>query len=149
MTLKYFFKRKTYLSYRKDWETRFRVLFCCVKANDNSKAFDNIAKNISYLFYRCDLVTSDLLAGLLLIREKQQLNKVNLRLTDGVYDYLSGVPVTDATKFFNLKYKENLEKYQDLIYFFDYAVASYGWPMLVYQYKCECFKLISNMKLAN
>ena len=41
-----------------------------------------------------------------------------------IYDYLSGVPITSKTKFFNLNNNEtNLNMYKDLIYFFDYLAV--------------------------
>lgn len=66
---------------------------------------------------------------------------------NGIYDFLSGVSVDESTKFFNLKIKENLEFYKDLIYFFEYAAASYGWPLYVYRSPFGCLNLLPNIKL--
>jgi len=72
-----------------------------------------------------------------------------------IYDYLSGVPITSNTKFFNLNNNEtNLNMYKDLIYFFDYATASYGWPMYLMNTSksshsnrfVSCLELLSSLK---
>jgi hypothetical protein len=54
--------------------------------------------------------------------------------------------VTQETKFFNLSNKSELELYQELIYFSDYAAASYGWPFYVYRSRCACLKLLPNIR---
>jgi sn1-specific diacylglycerol lipase len=55
------------------------------------------------------------------------------------------VPVTQKTKFFNLNIKEEFDLYRDLIYFSDYAAASYGWPFYIYRSRCACLKLLPNI----
>lgn len=141
--------RKTITSYYNNWKFGCGLLSCFEKADNNREAFENIAENLTFLFYKFDLVASDVLAGLLLIREQQKINKAQMIKKcnkDGVFDYLSSVPITENTKFFNLNSQENLEKYKDLVYFFEYAAASYGWPMYVYRSSCACFRPIANLQ---
>ena len=106
---------------------------------------------------------SVVLAGLLLIRSEQKVDTLKevccfkvsfsfllkLKLIffmkkNDIYDYLSGIAITSRTKYFNLNNRDNLLIYQDLIYFFDYAAASYGWPMYLMASKDHfaCFKLL-------
>ena len=90
------------------------------------------------------MVPSDILAGILLLREKQKASR-SIEAAKS-FDYLSGVSITESTKFFSLGVKENLDFYNDLIYFYDYAAASYGWPLYMYRSKFACFKLLPNIK---
>jgi len=114
----------------------------------NKKAFSDIATNITFLFDEYDMTSSEILDGLLLLKDKQDDERQNTKreITNGVFDYLSGVPITSRTKFFNTCDKENSELLRDLIYYFDYAAASYGWPLYVSESTCACFKLISTLK---
>lgn len=60
---------------------------CCIKQNRNKSAFASIAETLSCFFHKYDVVPTDILAGMLLIRDKQKerndsMINVNLRLTN-------------------------------------------------------------------
>lgn len=136
--------------YNENWKFRFKLFYCCLREKKAKSAFTGISEMLACFFYKYDVVPSDLLAGLLLIREKQKQNiqETLLQQRNDIYDYLSGIPITSETKFFNLTNSENLSLYQDLIYFFDYAAASYGWPMYLMNSKDRfaCLKLLPSLK---
>ena len=66
---------------------------------------------------------SDIIAGLLLIRENQQLVKSQINNLD----FFSGVEITPSTKFYDLTEQRKLEEFNELLYYANYAAASYGW----------------------
>ena len=74
--------RETLYHYHENWKIRCKLLCCCIKQNKNEAAFANIAETLSCFFHKYDVVPSDILAGLLLIRDRQRqsinhsLNKV-------------------------------------------------------------------------
>ena len=141
-------KRLTY--YSDTFKSYCKPLCVCIKPGKNRGAFNNIAENLMFLFKKFDIATPDILAGLLLMGDTQEDTKAQQIIykcnMNGVFDYLSGVPVTENTKFFNLNSKKNSEKFKDLIYFFEYAAASYeGFPHLLPS-SCPCFKIISSLK---
>ena len=74
-TLRQIRHRKTFYYYNKHWMLRFKCLFWFLNENDNETGLSNIAETFSTLFYKYDVVPSDILAGLLLIREKQKQNQ--------------------------------------------------------------------------
>ena len=133
---------------RECWKLEFKTFKSLFKTNVHKKAFSDIATNITFLFDEYDMTSSEILDGLLLLKDKQDDERQNTKreITNGVFDYLSGVPITSRTKFFNTCDKKNSELLRDLIYYFDYAAASYGWPLYVSESTCACFKLISTLK---
>lgn len=64
----------------------------------------------------------------------------------GIDDFMSGVPVTCLTRFINLNDPKELDVYKQLIYFYNYAIASYGWPLYAYTGQCALLKLLPNIR---
>ncbi len=128
---------------------KHRLLVLPLHQINHRQAFENICENLEFLFKKYSISTSHTLTGLLLLRKAQKLHMraetIKKCNKDGVYDYLSGVPITVETKFFNLNSKNNFMLYKDLIYFFEYAAASYGNPVES-SLSCPCFKRISGLK---
>jgi len=128
---------------------KHRLLVLPLHQIKHRQAFENISENLEFLFKKYSISTSHTLTGLLLLRKAQKLHMraetIKKCNKDGVYDYLSGVPITVETKFFNLNSKNNFMLYKDLIYFFEYAAASYGNPVES-SLSCSCFKRISGLK---
>ena len=46
-----------------------------------------------------------------------------------VYQFLSGVAITPATRFLHLKDPEVMTDYLRVVHYMRYALAAYGWPM--------------------
>jgi len=115
----------------------------------NRQAFDSIIENLEFLFQKYKIATPDIANGILRLQDTQKRHikyeTTKNKNKDGVYDYLSGVPITVETKFFNLNFEHNLKLFQDLIYFFEYAAASYGGSENI-QLSCPCFNQISGLK---
>jgi sn1-specific diacylglycerol lipase len=80
-----------------------------------------------------DVVPSDVIAGLVLLRKFQIIERkaiVEQRKND-TYEFLSGVAVTPRTQFLSLHEGADLELFQTVIHYAHFAVRAYGWPIYV------------------
>eukprot|EP00057_Strongylocentrotus_purpuratus_P022775 XP_011677249.1 PREDICTED: sn1-specific diacylglycerol lipase alpha-like [Strongylocentrotus purpuratus] len=117
-------------------------------------AFSDIAILFSEFFRDLDVVPTDVLAGLMLLREeqKQRRRAIENSPQNSVFKFLSGVAVTPETKFLDLHKAEDMDLFEELHYYFKFAAASYGWKGYVMVYgaegcctmtrecRCCCFK---------
>uniref|UniRef100_A0A8C6VXG1 Diacylglycerol lipase-beta n=1 Tax=Nothobranchius furzeri TaxID=105023 RepID=A0A8C6VXG1_NOTFU len=70
----------------KVWESRLRLLCCCLPQDESHRAaFSSISQLFSDFFSDTDLVPSDIAAGLALLHQEQ--DKMEPRLTTGAADY--------------------------------------------------------------
>ncbi|XP_046683149.1 diacylglycerol lipase-alpha isoform X1 [Homalodisca vitripennis] len=127
-------QRKVLRAYQDSWDHRCRLLFCCIRNTDRNKnSFADIARLLSDFFRDLDVVPSDVVAGLVLLRKFQKIEQeavVNQHKND-TYEYLSGVPVTSNTKFLPLRDAQYYQHFQSVIHYMHYALAAYGWPMFL------------------
>lgn len=88
---------------------------------------------MSDFFEDMDLVASDILAGLILLRQLQRMQSQVLiqDVRSPVCDFLSGVEITSETQFLDLSNDQELEMTKELIYYMRYCLSSYGWPVAV------------------
>ncbi|KAK4878368.1 hypothetical protein RN001_010874 [Aquatica leii] len=126
-------QRKVMKAYQDSWDQRCRVLFCCMRATDtNRNSFREIARLLSDYFRDLDVVPSDVVAGIILLRVYQKVERRAIieRRKNDTYEFLSGVPVTSSTKFLSLQEGgTDLELFQTVIRYVYFAVRAYGWPM--------------------
>ncbi|GIY40342.1 diacylglycerol lipase-alpha [Caerostris darwini] len=137
--------RKAMREYQDSWNRRCRILFCCLGYNDQQRNnFADIAKLLSDFFRDLDVVPSDVIAGLVLLRKLQRMEReetVN-RPDDDTYEFLSGVPITPATKFLDITRPAVVDEILTITHYFHYALAIYGWPMfMMVQSKTACCQL--------
>ncbi|XP_076247442.1 inactivation no afterpotential E isoform X4 [Calliopsis andreniformis] len=127
-------QRKVIRAYQDSWHNRCRLLFCCMGNSDRSRnSFADIARLFSDFFRDLDVVPSDVVAGLVLLRKFQKVEReliVKQRKND-TYEFLSGVPITPRTKFLSLTEDGDLGHFQSAIHYMHFALAAYGWPMLL------------------
>lgn len=72
----YMFYRKVMRAYQDSWDHRCRLLFCCMGGTDrNRNSFTDIARLLSDFFRELDVVPSDVVAGLVLLRKFQKLER--------------------------------------------------------------------------
>ncbi|XP_046980433.1 diacylglycerol lipase-alpha [Schistocerca americana] len=130
-------QRKVIRAYQDSWNHRCRLLFCCMGNSDrNRNSFADIARLLSEFFRDLDVVPSDVVAGLVLLRKFQKIEReavVKERRND-TYEFLSGVPVTPATQFVALTEAADLGRFQDAVHYMHFALAAYGWPMFLVTY---------------
>lgn len=128
-------QRKVLRAYQDSWQQRCRFLFCCAPPSDrNRNSFADIARLLSDFFRDLDVVPSDVVAGLVLLRKFQKIERkaiIEQRKND-TYEFLSGVAITPRTQFLSLhESAEDMELFQTVIHYAYYAVRVYGWPMYV------------------
>ncbi|XP_026474659.1 sn1-specific diacylglycerol lipase alpha-like [Ctenocephalides felis] len=127
-------QRKVLRAYQNSWDSRCKFLFCCVPRSDRVRHnFGDIARLLSEFFRDLDVVPSDVIAGLVLLRKFQKLERdaiVRQRI-NGTYDFLSGVPINAQTKFLSLDNKSDFVKFQEVIHYMHFAQGAYGWPMFL------------------
>jgi sn1-specific diacylglycerol lipase len=69
-------QRKVIRAYQDSWNQRCRFFFCCLNTSDrNRNSFTDIAKLLSDFFRDLDVVPSDVVAGLVLLRKFQKLER--------------------------------------------------------------------------
>ncbi|KAF5296341.1 hypothetical protein FQA39_LY12558 [Lamprigera yunnana] len=126
-------QRKVMKAYQDSWDQRCRVLFCCMSATDsNRNSFREIARLLSDYFRDLDVVPSDVVAGIILLRVYQKIERKSIieQRKNDTYEFLSGVPVTSSTKFLSLQEGGvDLDLFQNVIRYVYFAVRAYGWPM--------------------
>ncbi|XP_037036591.1 diacylglycerol lipase-alpha isoform X1 [Bradysia coprophila] len=127
-------QRKVIRAYQDSWDHRCRLLFCCMGTSErNRNSFAEIAKLLSDFFRELDVVPSDVVAGLVLLRKFQKIERQSIvrQKKNGIYEFLSGVPITERTQFLKLNDPSDYDHMQTIIHYMNYALAAYGWPMFL------------------
>lgn len=69
-------QRKVMRAYQDSWNQRCKFLFCCMGSSDRTRnSFTDIARLLSDFFRDLDVVPSDVVAGLVLLRKFQKLER--------------------------------------------------------------------------
>ncbi|XP_051530387.1 diacylglycerol lipase-beta-like [Myxocyprinus asiaticus] len=104
------------------WESRLRLLCCCLPQDDNHRAaFSSIAQLVSGFFMDTDLVPSDIAAGLALLHQEQDKMEY-CRDPDEILPHSPSSPI-----------REDLEvELEKAAHCMQFAAAAYGWPMYIY-----------------
>ncbi|KAJ4947642.1 hypothetical protein JOQ06_009676 [Pogonophryne albipinna] len=114
------------------WSRRLKFFMCCTRAQDTqSDAYSEVASLFAEFFRDLDIVPSDIIAGLVLLRQRQRSKRSSI-LDQGNNDilaFLSGMPVTRNTRYLDLKNSVEMNMYKDVCYYMLFALAAYGWPM--------------------
>ncbi|KAM8837202.1 diacylglycerol lipase-beta isoform 2-T2 [Spinachia spinachia] len=106
----------------KVWESRLRLLCCCLPQDESHRAaFSSIAQLVGGFFSDTDLVASDIAAGLALLHQEQDKMELS-RDPDAVVDHSPSSPIGEDLE-------AELEKAAHCMHF---AAAAYGWPLYVY-----------------
>ncbi|KAM4617535.1 diacylglycerol lipase-alpha isoform 1-T2 [Discoglossus pictus] len=114
------------------WTRRLKVFLCCTRTKDSqSDAYSEIAYLFAEFFRDLDIVPSDIIAGLVLLRQRQRAkrNAVLDEANNDILAFLSGMPVTKETKYLDLKNAQEMQRYKEVCYYMLFALAAYGWPM--------------------
>ncbi|XP_060260281.1 diacylglycerol lipase-alpha isoform X1 [Ovis aries] len=114
------------------WSRRLKVFLCCTRTKDSqSDAYSEIAYLFAEFFRDLDIVPSDIIAGLVLLRQRQRAkrNAVLDEANNDILAFLSGMPVTRNTKYLDLKSSHEMLRYKEVCYYMLFALAAYGWPM--------------------
>lgn len=97
----------------------------------NRNSFADIARLLSDFFRDLDVVPSDVIAGLVLLRKFQKLEREAIvrQRKNGTYEFLSGAAITEKTNFLALHDTPDYDHFQNVIHYMHFAQGAYGWPM--------------------
>lgn len=144
-----FIYRKVIRAYQDSWDHRCRLMFCCMGTSErNRNSFTDIARLLSDFFRDLDVVPSDVIAGLVLLRKFQKLEREAIvrHKKNGTYEFLSGVPITERTHFLALNDNKDYDLFQNVIHYMHYAHGAYGWPMFLITHRTGLCKLCSELR---
>ncbi|XP_010139269.1 PREDICTED: sn1-specific diacylglycerol lipase alpha [Buceros rhinoceros silvestris] len=114
------------------WTRRLKVFLCCTRTKDSqSDAYSEIAYLFAEFFRDLDIVPSDIIAGLVLLRQRQRAKRSAVldEANNDILAFLSGMPVTRNTKYLDLKNAQEMQRYKEVCYYMLFALAAYGWPI--------------------
>uniref|UniRef100_A0A672JHB3 sn-1-specific diacylglycerol lipase n=1 Tax=Salarias fasciatus TaxID=181472 RepID=A0A672JHB3_SALFA len=114
------------------WSRRLKFFMCCTRAQDTqSDAYSEVASLFAEFFRDLDIVPSDIIAGLVLLRQRQRSKRSSIldQANNDIIAFLSGMPVTRNTRYLDLKNLAEMNMYKDVCYYMLFALAAYGWPM--------------------
>ncbi|MBN3314876.1 DGLA lipase, partial [Atractosteus spatula] len=112
------------------WSRRLKFFMCCTRAQDSqSDAYSEIASLFAEFFRDLDIVPSDIIAGLVLLRQRQrakrsatldQVGRGEERRRAGGLRAVSSNPSLSQME---------MTMYRQVCYYMLFAMAAYGWPM--------------------
>lgn len=106
----------------KAWESRLRLLCCCLPQDEGQRAaFSSIAQLLSGFFSDTDLVPSDIAAGLALLHQEQDRLERS-RDPDTVLPHSPSSPPGEDLE----------EELENAAHCMQFAAAAYGWPLYIY-----------------
>ncbi|KAK3561856.1 hypothetical protein QTP86_017485 [Hemibagrus guttatus] len=130
------------------WSRRLRFFMCCTRAKDTqSDAYSEVASLFAEFFRDLDIVPSDIIAGLVLLRQRQRAKRSAIldQPNNDILAFLSGVPVTRSTRYLDLKNSAEMAMYKEVCYYMLFAMAAYGWPVyLLRNATCGICRLLSS-----
>ncbi|KAM3624698.1 uncharacterized protein V6R79_000351 [Siganus canaliculatus] len=130
------------------WSRRLKFFMCCTRAQDTqSDAYSEVASLFAEFFRDLDIVPSDIIAGLVLLRQRQRSKRSSIldQANNDILAFLSGMPVTRNTRYLDLKNSTEMGMYKDVCYYMLFALAAYGWPMyLMRKPACGLCRLASS-----
>ncbi|KAG7483434.1 sn1-specific diacylglycerol lipase alpha isoform X1 [Solea senegalensis] len=130
------------------WSRRLKFFMCCTRAQDTqSDAYSEVASLFAEFFRDLDIVPSDIIAGLVLLRQRQRSKRSAIldQANNDILAFLSGMPVTRNTRYLDLKNSAEMNMYKDVCYYMLFALAAYGWPMyLMRKPACGLCRLASS-----
>ncbi|XP_016307729.1 sn1-specific diacylglycerol lipase alpha isoform X2 [Sinocyclocheilus anshuiensis] len=129
------------------WSRRLKFFMCCTRTKDTqSDAYSEVASLFAEFFRDLDIVPSDIIAGLVLLRQRQRAKRSAIldQANNDVLAFLSGIPVTRNTKYLDLKNSSEMAMYKEVCYYMLFAMAAYGWPVyLLRKPACGLCRLVS------
>uniref|UniRef100_A0A8C6SC63 Diacylglycerol lipase-alpha n=1 Tax=Neogobius melanostomus TaxID=47308 RepID=A0A8C6SC63_9GOBI len=131
------------------WSRRLKFFMCCTRAQDTqSDAYSEVASLFAEFFRDLDIVPSDIIAGLVLLRQRQRSKRSAIldQANNDIIAFLSGMPVTRNTRYLDLKHSGEMNMYKEVCYYMLFALAAYGWPMyLMRKPACGLCRLASSL----
>lgn len=115
------------------WNRRLKIFFCCLGYKKNKDSIADVASIFAEFYADLNVPSSDFAAGFVLLSKYQAAQRhwivKNNQLN--VEQYLSSVPITRQTSFLDISTAQDSHLINDLIYYMNYGLAIFGWPMSV------------------
>ncbi|NWU37128.1 DGLA lipase, partial [Hylia prasina] len=124
------------------WTRRLKVFLCCTRTKDSqSDAYSEIAYLFAEFFRDLDIVPSDIIAGLVLLRQRQRAKRNAVLDEVGKPGNLSfpaapGFPGKQLSGSAGLVaglesrvFQQEMQRYREVCYYMLFALAAYGWPI--------------------
>ncbi|BFZ06737.1 hypothetical protein BsWGS_09776 [Bradybaena similaris] len=122
------------VSTSKVWETRCRVLCCCIACNpDTKQAFIDVSKVVAAFFKDIDLVPTDVAAGLVLVQKQQLDSDSQLASVVTTGSSAAGQPIIVRPDNAVPEPKPWMT-IPNMLHYMKYAMGSYGWPFFIYDH---------------
>jgi sn1-specific diacylglycerol lipase len=118
-------------------------------SSDRSRnSFAEIAKLLSDFFRDLDVVPSDIVVALVLLRKFQKLEREAIirQKKNGTFRFLSGVPINENTHFLALHDPNDYEHFKLCSYYMYFALGAYGWPMYLVNNKSAACQLCLSLR---
>ncbi|XP_059484399.1 diacylglycerol lipase-alpha-like [Neocloeon triangulifer] len=125
-------------AYQDTWEKRCRLLFCSVSPSDSTaNCFPDLAELLTDFFCDLDVVPSDVVAGLILLRKMQKSQRQRDSQEVG----------NETPKLVALDEPEESAQFRSVVHFMKFALGAYGWPMYVITHSaCDTCRLCSKLR---
>ncbi|XP_013101235.2 diacylglycerol lipase-alpha [Stomoxys calcitrans] len=142
-------QRKVMRAYEDRWVQFTRSLFRLVGSSEQKNNYINdVARMTSDLYCGNDIVPSDVIAGFLVLRKFQQLQReaaVRQR-KNGTLEFLSGIPITEHTQFMEINDANNSDFFQAIYRYMQFAAAVYGCRMYCQDNPSKICSLVPDLK---
>lgn len=118
---------------------------------EQQESIADIASIFAEFFADLNVASSDLAAGFVLLSKYQAAQRqwIVKNQQYGVEQYLSGVPITQDTIFLDISTAEDSHLINDLIYYMNYSLAIFGWPMQMLDDPCMLCCICPYLKLSS
>lgn len=99
-----------------------------------------MASIFAEFFHNLDVPSSDIVAGFEILSKYQAAQRKYLvkSKAPGVEKFLSSIAITLETKFLDTSVAEQSHQITELIYYMNYVLSTYGWPLHLLESPCVC-----------
>ena len=124
--------------YQKKWNRRLKIFFCCLGYKKNKDSIADVASIFAEFYADLNVPSSELAAGFVLLSKYQSAQRQWILKNElsGIEQYLSGVLIRADTNYIDISIAEDSHLINDLIYYMNYSLAIFGWPMQMVDDPC-------------
>ena len=127
--------------HKRKWNRRMRIFFCCLGHKKNKESIADVASIFAEFYSDLNAPSSDVAAGFVLLSKYQAAQRQWIVKNPDEHDmkvdqYLSGIPIKADTKFLDISTADDSHLMNDLIYYMNYSLAIFGWPLQVIDDPC-------------
>lgn len=111
-----------------------------------------MASIFAELYADLDVPSSDFAAGFVLLSKYQAAQRewiIKNQQFNVTEQFLSSMPITSQTKFLDLTSANDSHLVNELIYYMNYSLAIFGWPLQVVDAPCTCFCIFPYLRVSS